>query len=311
LIQDKKDKLSVDSWKKVFDIFGVCYNTKFYLVLGVEPLLLGDSLVDIIKFWNKNKIFYGLYSTSPQPYFDRYKYKLLEVGLNNWSCGIDGLPGYGNPGHVDVKISSGLKGLIWMADEGVQTMSVVTLSNRNLEYADKIIEYCQENIKNGMSCLNPIEWQHNETFDFFSKKKLIWDLVIPEGRRNKVREIAEKIKILSKRPGYQIQNSDRNLDIYHLIYDRLNYRCNGLVGMGVDCDGSLRRCGYNRGREISKYKVWDIPKDPEKIYEIWYRDALSCEGCFWSWVQGLEETYNVVVANSEFYQDRWVADEKL
>jgi MoaA/NifB/PqqE/SkfB family radical SAM enzyme len=277
------ERLSVDKWKEIFDIFGTYYGVTFYLVLGTEPLLLKDDLVKIIKFWNDNKIFYGLYSTSPQPFFDDYKYKLLDVGLNNWSCGIDGLPGHDNPDHVDKKISNGLDGLIWMSKQGVQTMSVVTLSNKNLSYADKIIEYCQENIKDGMACLNPIEWRHNDTFDFFSTKEEIEDLVIPSSK----------------------WEEDRNLDIYHLLYDKLNYRCNGAVGMGVDVDGRLRRCGYNKGREISKYTVWDIPKDPEGVYNTWLRDVYSCEGCFWSWVQGLEESKQIMIAKSNWYISRW------
>jgi len=266
---------------------------------------MGERLVDIIKFWTENKVFYGLYSTSPQPFFDRYKEKLLDVGLNNWSCGVDGLLGFDNPEHVDAKAGQGLAGLRWMADRGVQTMSVVTLNRYNLQYAAKIIEYCQENIKGGMACLNPIEWQFDETFDFFSKKEAMEDLIIPSTDREKVRGVAQKVKELAKRPGYRIQNVDKNLDIFHLTYDKLNYHCNGLVGMGIDTDGTLRRCGYSRGVEISKYTVWDIPKDPTFIYETWYKDALSCHGCGWSWVQGLEKTFGIVVPDSDFYKERW------
>lgn len=307
LIKDshRRSELSVGQWKDVFSILGTFYNVKFYLVLGTEPLLLREKLVEIVRFWTKNKIFYGLYSTSPQPLFDEYKHKLLDVGLNNWSCGIDGLPGFDNPEHVDVKVEDGLKGLIWMAEQGVQTMSVVTLNRSNLSYAAAILESCQENIKGGMACLNPIEWQHDETFDFFAKKENITDLLVPESARAEVWKLAQKIKAMAKRPGYKIQNCDRNLDIFHLVYDKLNYRCNGTVGMGVDTDGTLRRCGYCKGDAISKLSVWDIPKDPEYVYEIWYRDVLSCKGCFWSWVQGLEETYGVVLPDSEFYKKRW------
>lgn len=305
LIKEPRKELLVNEWKSIFDILGTHYNVKFYLVLGTEPLLMRDKLVDIVDFWTKNEIFYGLYSTSPQPLFNQYKDKLLEAGLNNWSCGIDGLFGYDNPAHVNAKVFNGMAGLQWMADQGVQTMTVVTLNRSNLSYADKIIEWCQENIKGGMACLNPIEWQHDDTFDFFAKKEDMGDLIVTEQFRPEVKGLAQRIKAMAKRPGYQIQNSDKNLDIFHLVYDKLNYRCNGVVGMGVDTDGTLRRCGYCRGDEISKYSVWDIPEDPEFIYEVWYRDVLSCKGCFWSWVQGLEETYGVVIPDSEFYKKRW------
>jgi len=298
--------MSFEQFRDAFEILHEAYGTTFFLVLGVEPLLLKDDFVKIVKYWNDRKLFYAIYSTSPEPLFSKYRTKLLDVGLNNWSCGIDGIPGLMPLDQiVRDKTTDGLRGLKWMADHGAETFEVTTVTNENLDYVPDIVEWCQENIPGCGSCINPVEWRHNETFDFFSKKEDMMDLVIPDKQLLDVEQMIRRMFELTRRPGYLIQNNDKFLRNYTRYFNTLDLRCNGGVGMGMDCDGTLRRCGYNRGREISKYTVWDIAKDPDKIYDIWLADAKSCEGCYWSWIYSLEEDHEAAVLGSEYYTKRW------
>ena len=301
-----KRPLSFEQFREAFDIFHEKLGVEFFLVLGTEPLLLGKTFVDIVDYWTKKKFFYGIYSISPEPLFTKYRGMLLDVGLNNWSCGIDGIPDlFPLSPIVEKKTIMGLKGLRWMAERGIETFEVTTVTNENLSYVPDIVEWCQENIPGCGSCINPVEWRHNETFDFFSKKEDMAGLVIPPGRAEDVHKMVERMFQLTRHPGYMIQNNDKFLRNYHKYYNTLDLVCNGIVGMGMDCDGSLRRCGYCVGGEINKYTVWDLAKDPDSIYDIWLRDAKSCEGCYWSWIYSLQEDSKAAILGSGYYSKRW------
>jgi len=299
--------LPANKWAEVFDIFKDHYGTEFFLILGTEPLLLRDDLLVVLKEMTKRGLFYGFYSTSPPALFDKYKEALLDVGLNNYSCGIDGIADLMPVSDiVKRKADWGIRGMQWMGERGVQTLALTTLTNENLSYVPQIMKWCQDNIPKCISCVNPVEWAHDPTFDFFPPKDKMMDLVIPDDRKAEVEKMAEEVRKLCTVPGYYIQNTFRNLDMYPFQYNRLTYRCNGIIGLAVDCDGTLRRCGYNRGTEIAKYKVWDIPGRDKEIYDIWYEDALGCRGCFWSWTQSLEENFLSLIYGSSYYKNRWI-----
>lgn len=304
-----KRPLSSEKFQEAFDILHETLGVTFFLVLGTEPLLLKDTFVDIVKYWSDRNLFYAIYSISPEPLFTRYRNKLLDVGLNNWSCGIDGIPGlHPLSPIVEKKTKMGLKGLKWMSEHGVDTFEVTTVTNENLDHVADIVEFCQENIRGCGSCINPVEWRHNDEFDFFSKKEDMLDLVIPPERLENVHAMVRKMLELTRRPGYIIQNNDKFLKNYHKYYDTLDLVCGGTVGMGMDCSGELRRCGYSKGKEICNYTVWDLAKDPDKIYDIWLKDAQECKGCYWSWIYSLQEDVNAAVLNSDYYRKRWGAE---
>lgn len=311
-----KPRLSAEDWKRAFTICRDYYNTKFFLVLGIEPLLLGQDLVDIVDFWTKNDFFYALYSTSPKKLFEKWRQPLLDVGCNNWSCGIDAVPDVMpiRDSIVRSKVEDGISGMQWMGERGAQTFFVTTMTNDNLDYIPEIVTWCQNNLPRTMGCVNPLEFQdelHDETFDFFSKKSEIPELIIPKDRFEDVRNMSIQLEKIAYTKGYYIQNSIRHIRDIPYFYDTLNRRCNSIVGMGIDCDGSFRRCGYNKGVNIANYTVWDVPDQSEKIYDIWKRDALSCVGCHWSWVYSLEEQFNAVEYQSDFYTNRWKFEEGL
>jgi len=297
--------LSLDKWKEAFTILKETFKTKFFLVLGTEPLLMKDDLIELVRWYNDNDLFYGFYSTSPQPLFDQYKQRLLDVGLNNWSCGIDYLPEMvGADLITEKKVWEGYKGLQWMAERGVQTFTVTTVNNINLDLVPTIIETIQETIPGAISCLNPIEWKHDEAFDFFSEKEKMKELVIlPERHENVIRMVEEVLK-LTRRKGYQIQNPDSHLLDFARYYYTLDYRCWGKVGIAIDCDGRFRLCGYNRGSLVREFYVWDLPKRRDEIEMCWRADAMNCKGCHWSYIHVLQDDFNALIPRSTYYQER-------
>lgn len=307
-ISDKSKKpMSFEQWKDVFQICREYYGTKFFLVLGVEPLLLGEDFVKIVKWWNDNGFFYGLYSTSPKNLFDKYKHKLLDVGVNNWSCGIDAMPGF--PDSMTLKKSlDGMAGMKWMDKHGVQCFTVTTMTNINLSYVPDIIDWCHKEIPNSMNCFNPVEWKKDDTFDFFTDKNFIEDLIIPDSRKWEVEFACEKIRRMSYTPGWQLQVSDSFLTKLPYHYQELDYICYGKVGMGIDVDGSIRRCGYNKGK--INYKIWDVPDKATEVYNAWEKDVVTCDGCFWNYIFVLQDDYESLIPMSNFYKKRWRKNER-
>ena len=297
-----KKSLGFEEWKDVFQIINDSYGTKFFLVLGVEPLLLGEDFVKLVKWWNDNSYFYGLYSTSPKNLFDKYKYKLLDAGVNNWSCGIDSMPGF--PKDMTLKKTlDGMSGMKWMDSHGVQCVTVTTMTNYNLSYVSEIIRWCHEELPNSLNCFNPIEWSQDETYDFFSSSESISNLLIPSSRKWEVKLVCEQVRKFCYIMGWQIQNVESFLTLLPDYFDKLNYPCHGSVGMGIDADGSIRRCGYNKGRLT--YSIWDVPKKADDIYTSWKKDVESCTGCFWNYIFMLEEDYESVIPMSKFFKKRW------
>jgi MoaA/NifB/PqqE/SkfB family radical SAM enzyme len=303
-----KKPMSPTEWIEAFSIMKEAFQAKFFLFLGTEPLLFRDGILDMIRWLGREELFYGFYSTSPEPLFSQYREKLLEAGLNNWACGIDVIPGmFKSDPITEAKAKDGLRGLLWMAERGVQTMIINTVSDVNLDYIPDIIEYCQEHIPGCLNCLNPVEWRHDDRYDFFSKKEHMKNLVIPPEREPNVIRMVERVLQLTRRPGYQIQNLDRFLLEYKDHYSKLDYRCGGRIGPGVDCDGSMRLCGYCKGSRCPTWNVKDL-RTPEKVEAFlrdWDLDVKDCIGCFWSYIYTLEDGYfEALTPRSKFYQER-------
>lgn len=305
LTQEKKKHLSIDEWIQTFQILNEELGVRFFLILGTEPLLFGDDLVKLIKWFTKNNLFYAFYSTSPPALFKKYREKLIDAGLTNWACGIDTLPGKGwTDAITEKKTQEGIEGLIWMGERGLQTWTLTTVTNQNLQHVPEIVEWCQLNIPNVLSCVNPVEWRHNDSFDFFARKEDMADMVIPAERHEEVIQMAEELFVLTRRPGFQIQNPDSYLLNYPRFYNTLNYVCNGVVGFGVDCDGSLRLCGYSKGAHTPKYFVKDLQTKKDEILMGGYEDAHNCLGCHWSYVSALQETYESLIPGTAYYTER-------
>ena len=311
-----KQKLTPQAWMEACEILQACFDTEFFLILGTEPLLMGEGLVDLVKYWTKMKMFYGLYSTSPEPYFSQLKKKLVDAGLTSWSAGIDTWPGLPNMFALD-KVIQSVRGLDYMADAGVTIHTVTTVNNYNLEDVALILRSAQERFRKKTtvtSSLNAIEWQHDETFDFFSKKEKMMppyaDLVIPPERHPAVLKMCEDVRKLMFVDGYQIQTTARHLNDWPLLYRSLNSNCQGLCGFAVDCDGRMRRCGYNKGTKVSSYTVWDIERASvrRQFIQDWQEEVASCPGCFWVFKYCMEEKGSLK-HKSEFYTERQTGKE--
>lgn len=309
IADNSRKPLPVEKWKDALSILRDTFDVKFFLFLGTEPLSFREGLVDLVKWFTDEKLFYGFYTTSPEPLFSRYKQRLLDAGLNNWSSGIDGLAGMDMDDITKKKASESIAGLQWMAERGVQTHTQLTIHKKNLHNAVEILTWCQKNIKGCQSTINMIEWRKDDRFDFFSWPRDMQDLMW-EGTKSEqvqVMRVMADIKALSRVPGMKIQTPDAYLDNAYLHYDKLDAHCDWLVGPAVDCDGTLRACGYNTGRVTGAFNVFDLQKPAQlkSFTDAWRRDVAKCSGCHWIWPDMLRGDVRILNPNSGFHEERW------
>lgn len=301
--------MQTEDWIKAFDNLNKVFGTTFFLFLGTEPLVMGQTMIDIIKWMKSRDLFYGFYSTSPEPLFSKWKDKLIEAGVDNWSAGIDTLPHLESMDPItDKKVRESIVGLKWMAECGITTLAQTTVHRKNLHLLPEIVEWCQDNIPGVMSAFNFIEWRRDERFDFFAPPEdmpeLLW--TGSDEERAEVKEVMLKMLAMSRVEGRLIQIPDDYLLTAHLHYDKLDVHCKGSIGPSVDSDGTMRLCGYNRGENMLEWNVLDLTSDKfDEFMSEWTEDLNRCEGCHWSFMYYLQDDPAILDRDSGFLQNRW------
>lgn len=304
--RNKEVTMPPDKWKKAFEILRNL-GVKFFLILGNEPLLLGDNLVELVRWWYRNDYYYGIYSTSPQPFFDKYKYDLLNAGLRNWSSGMDFvLPVYESlketltkddrqfiEENVELKKKAieSLFGLQFMYNHNIQEInSTITISKFNIKLIPKSIEWLAENVIKDSRWkvgTNFVHYSDKDSLNDFAKSKeeirryifTSKDIDLLEWLKSEMDRLCSKYPFLSVPPFYYSN--------YEAIIKQNLRLCDDKVArqIAVDSDGSLRLCGYVKGKLLSFMTVFDLEKpEGRKMYEDFYEKDLEmwCTGCYWS-----------------------------
>lgn len=303
--------LSVGQWKEAMSIMSDLFGVRFFLFLGTEPLVYREGLVELVKWFSSKSLYYGFYSTSPEPLFSQYKQQLVDAGLINWSSGIDALPGMPMDAVTKYKVQDSIEGLQWMAERGIQTHTQTTIHKRNLSHIPAIIEWCQDNIPGCSSVMNFIEWKRDARFDFFAPmedmKDLCWDGTPEEAAE--VDRVMRKVLLLSQVHNRIVQTPVKYLINAHQHYLHLDQKCNGVVGPAVDCDGTMRCCGYSTGTLSKQYNIFELATVPNLLqsFELdWARDVQECPGCHWIFQDILTSDVRLLNPRSDYYRERWI-----
>lgn len=279
-----KPELKPNEWKEVFEILK-SLNVEFNLILGNEPLLLGDGFVDIVDYMNKHNHPYATYTTFPQPLWQNYREKLLNVGIKNLSCGVDMLHFVDAPS-LDVYLKSirGIEALSWSKNQGVPDyQGTITVNKKNLPQVVNIVE---ELSRRGIwSVLNVVHWAKDKYYDFFPTKEEIRDLVITEKEMPEFEKVVRTIQKGVQEGRYKMQNPPEFFDalIKHSV--NLDWHCKNPLIYTVDADGSMRTCAYRQGPRSQKYSIFDLQNKEvlENFKEEWKVDRDECPGCLWSY----------------------------
>lgn len=279
-IRDAKNigpELGVSQWKKAFAILeemGVDFN----LILGNEPWLLGENLTEIMKDVH---IPTGVYTTCPEPIFSGYRDSIFSV-VSNLSCGIDWPLFYlkNRPvfEHTEAKALDAWSGMLWVKQNrpDVECHASITVHKHNYRYLPIIAkELTQLGV---FFAVNFIHWNLDGGFDFFPEKEEIQHLIIPP---EEYPEVEKTLELIIADPGLT-----QNLEMLKTPIEQainMGWHCEGnpYEGPTIDSDGSLRVCGYRKGKRTSQFTIFDLPEKKEEWKKAVYLDAKECPGCFW------------------------------
>jgi len=298
---DRK-KLSVGEWKKAFSILEK-EDVRFYLCVGTEPLLLGEDLVEIVKFWKERDYEYGIYTTAPKGVVERLSNRLVEAGLRNWSSGIDFVPevyeklkseGKLTQKCIDLvekeseglvrKAVDGLDGMSIMIDRPVEELHIViTVSRMNIEIVPEMISWLVKNLGGKLHIgINYVE-VNKQDLDFARSVEQCADYFFTLEDEEVFRTFVQKMRSLPASDWLRIQIPFDYLDAWDHALNLDVPASVDFCAMGVECDGSLRKCGYSKGRWVSQLSVFDIEDCglSPLIRWAWEKDIEECSGCYW------------------------------
>jgi len=310
-----------EKWVKAFRILKDC-GIKFNLILGNEPLLLGEKLVKLVEFWYREDIYYALYTTSPEPWFSKYKDKLVKAGLQNWSSGVDFHPEVYKQTFPNLtetckklvnackktlvtKAVESLQGQQYMYEKGVpEILSLATISRMNIEFLPEMIEYFGQNIikdRRWKISVNYVEFKHGTDNDFASedvgyalqpKDYQIWKTFI-----QKMEEVYKKSPFIQ--PTYDY------LTNWEKIVNQNSTWGMEFESLSVDCDGRMRKCGYRLGKNVRKFTVFDLEHRYDEYLQALEKDLQTCEGCYWVYPYMLTKTKDIVDFRSEYWKGKY------
>lgn len=279
--EDVGPELTVQQWKQAFGILeeiGVDFN----LILGNEPWLLGDDLVEIMK---ASKIPYGLYTTCPEPIFSKYRDRMFQV-IDNLSCGVDWplsyLEGRDLHGDDEKKALDAWRGFQWVKKHHpeIDCQGTVTIHRKNVFLLPSIItELSELGVFVGV---NFIHWNKDGGFDFFPTKEALKDMLFEEEDEAGIQKLKEMFDVLSSNPKLLHNPEILREPLRPLL--TMSWHCGGnpYGGPTIDSDGTLRVCGYRKGTRTPKFSIFDLPEQVDGWRDAVTKDSLDCPGCAWS-----------------------------
>lgn len=226
---------------------------------------------------------------------------LFNIGIDNVSVGVDFPSSAINCGDAKLmnddsfkKSMIGLTALkMWRHRyPQLDLQATCTISSRNHMYLPLLIQECAYwKINLGLNFIhfNTDYVGVDRGFDFFPRKTELpgWSLA-----KCQLRDVSEIVN-MQKVEGSFIQNiadmqalvnipkcdAGGNNECWHCLG-------NPYGGPSIDADGSLRCCGYRKGKRTSKLNIWDLmsgvtTEEQWKMAVI--EDSQECPGCTWSY----------------------------
>lgn len=319
----EKGRLSVEQWKRIFLFLRDEVGIEFFLILGTEPLLMAKDLVELVKFWDKEDMEYGLYSTSPPKLFDEHIRKLLDAGLNNWSSGIDFIPevydcwepALSNP--VKALVEKNRKGLQQKARDSLRAFkflegkvrelhALITISKMNIEMVPTMIEWLTDNFNDSIHIgINFVEYSDGKDMDFATTKDDDYCFSSTPSDLARLVNLSHSLQLMSEKAKNRLQIPIEYVgDIQSILH--LDWKCSlYAMALSVDCNGEMRLCGYRRLPPEGRPTVFDLMDD--KVDVLRYLDLVhfDCKGCYWSYPYVLmKQGSQIVNYRSRHWKDR-------
>jgi MoaA/NifB/PqqE/SkfB family radical SAM enzyme len=274
--------LSPEQWADGLHILEY-HGVQFHLFIGNELFSYSDPVgfVKAIKpFYGR----YGIYSTFPPGWTEKYFDDCINAGLYNISGGVDVLPGLHKTGdvHIDRKARAVLSWLEYALMRGVPDVQAqITIHRHNYDKLYPLLDLCTE--KGMWVGCSLVEASADGLHDFYGTADTMTEWLIPADERNKFSDEMYKLadEVATGRwkmqlpPTYFRELADREVR-------RDPWHCSLPMLISIEEDGSLRGCGY-RGPLSEKYSIFDLReggKLPMSEYIRLQREKTSqCPGC--------------------------------
>jgi hypothetical protein len=277
-------EMSATKWKRAWDILkemGITFN----LILGNEPWVMGRNLIKIME---NNEIPFAMYTSCNPVLYASFHKEFFDSFLDNFSCAVDyskealqAIP-TSHMNDMEKKAENAWRLLRSVKEDHptVDCQGQITIHAKNVYQVPYIVR--DLSAMNVFVGVNLIHAATDEQTDFAPPAEEISDLLFGKGDEIILREVFDEVKAT---PGNLVMNCDY-LDYDTKMLIGKNFHCQGnpYGGPTIDADGSLRCCGYRKGRFTSKMNIFDLPKGIDDWKENLYYDAMECKGCSWGYM---------------------------
>jgi len=318
-------------WMEAFDILrdrGV----SFFLILGAEPLVYPRrDLLDLVSYWSREDFEYGFYTAAPLSKFEELKRPLIESGLLNWSSGCDFVPVVYDELKSEGKLSDLCIDLVENSEGGAELRKkaedvlyamgemlslgiseaqlTITVYRSNIEFVPEMVQWMLDQFPSPLCVsLNYVN-RGDIGLDFASSG--------PSSDRFFLREEDATVfdEFVSKMDGLGEEYWDRIQVPRSYLFDRglpltLDRRGSPhYCPVSVECDGSMRLCGYRRGDGLDEWSVFDLADDDKflSFLQSWEFQATHCFGCGWNCCSIINEPLYLAV-NQNPTERQWLTN---
>jgi len=282
-------ELSAKDWFDILDYLKEEFEISFFLILGNEPLSMGEKLLDILDFMNSRGYLYNFYTSFPETIDKSFMHEVFDVTVSV-SGAVDTFFQNGKiPVETLRKSKRVYQALVEAKNRGVRDVfATFTLANYNVDQLSSIVRKLSfEEIFVDVNVLH-YKPEGLDYFDFFSEYSKFF---VPKRDVVLKKQLEEIIEMIDSPLGKYIQPPKEYFrDIYLYGVEQRHKWIYGMGSISIDSDGSMRVCAY---RKFVDYKVtiFDIMRSKEKLEEFVdrkYKEMLFCAGCFWECIWMLD-----------------------
>jgi hypothetical protein len=204
-------------------------------------------------------------------------------------------------------VQKGLDAIIGMQDmsDYVQELLVlITVSRMNVEMVPNMIKWFVGNLPKVHIGINYVERSNEPSMDFANNSEVAEAFFFDKTDMPSLVKLNEEILALPQKVLNHVQTPfDYFKNYEHII--QLDRKCKfNTLSPGIDCDGTLRLCGYKQMFNDT-VRVGDLILFPERALRQIQQAWSECRGCYWAYPYILEKyTINGVDFKSKFWEDR-------
>lgn len=273
-IQSQKiDEMDINRWKKAIDIIS-SFGVKDIVILGGEPTMYPDivPIVDYIE--NEKNISCSLTTNAYNN--KEIVMNLLNIGLSFIGVSVDNLNS--KESISPLKARNGLNLIKYLIEQNQKSnmINYTVLNKKNIDDVIDLIKYMND--CGVYTYILPFHWGNENSFEHRKNNEKF--AIMTENDIDKYCYTIDEI-IKMKKEGYLIKNQIEFFEMSKSHIKDLNWKCNGLSELRVDCDGKMVCCCDNKGSVNDNFTIFDLESRLKDFFQMRQLDAQKCKGCLW------------------------------